>query len=94
MLGLMTPCGDELQHLLRSRLGAFDVHTLDPAGRRHAAVAVVVTESGHGAGLAGLPEHTHWNDAPALLLTRRAETLRSHAGQWAMPGSHRRRRNA
>lgn len=82
----MTPRGDELQRLLRSRLADFDVHTLAPAGRRHAAVAVAVTETGHGAGLAGMPEHTPWNDAPALLLTRRAETLRSHAGQWALPG--------
>jgi mutator protein MutT len=86
MLAPMTPRGDELQDLLRSRLAHFDVHTLDPAGRRHAAVAVAVTESGHGAGLTGLPEHAQWSNAPALLLTRRAETLRSHAGQWAMPG--------
>ena len=28
----------------------------------------------------------HWSDAPALLLTRRADSLRSHAGQWALPG--------
>ena len=64
----------------------FDAHMLDPAGRHRAAVAVVVTEQGHGADLPGLPPQTQWSDAPALLLTRRAETLRSHAGQWAFPG--------
>jgi mutator protein MutT len=30
--------------------------------------------------------HAQWSQAPALLLTRRAATLRRHAGQWAMPG--------
>lgn len=71
---------------LRDRLHRFAVQSIQVAGRRHAAVAVAVTEAGHGAGLAGMPEHELWSDAPALLLTRRAKTLRQHAGQWAMPG--------
>jgi mutator protein MutT len=82
----MTPRGADLQDQLRMRLRGFEVHRLDPAGWRHAAVAVVVTELGHGADLPGLPRQTQWSEAPALLLTRRAETLRSHAGQWALPG--------
>ncbi|MGP8000787.1 MAG: NUDIX hydrolase [Streptosporangiaceae bacterium] len=45
--------------------------TASPAGLTVAAVAVcVVVQQG----------------APALLITRRASTLRSHAGQWALPG--------
>src|ERR1022692_2395051 len=28
-------------------------------------------------------------DVPALLITRRAPNLRSHAGQWALPGGRR-----
>ena len=36
--------------------------------------------------LPGLPVHEAWSDAPALILTRRAATLRKHAGQWAFPG--------
>lgn len=71
---------------LRDRLSRFAVQSIQVAGRRHAAVAVAVTEAGHGAGLEGMPEYTRWNEAPALLLTRRAATLRQHAGQWAMPG--------
>jgi 8-oxo-dGTP pyrophosphatase MutT (NUDIX family) len=82
----MTPRGADLHDLLRARLRGFDVNRLDPAGRRHAAVAVVVTEQGHGAGLPGLPRRTQWSDEPALLLTLRAETLRRHPGQWALPG--------
>ena len=42
-----------------------------PAGLKAAAVAVCVVFQ-HG--------------TPALLITRRADTLRSHAGQWALPG--------
>jgi 8-oxo-dGTP pyrophosphatase MutT (NUDIX family) len=45
-----------------------------PAGLKPAAVAVCVLTR-HG--------------APALLITRRAATLRSHAGQWALPGGRR-----
>jgi mutator protein MutT len=81
-----TPAPPDLQDTLRARLRAFDLQSLPTEGRRHAAVAVVVTEEGHGAGLAGLPRHVVWSREPALLLTRRAETLRSHAGQWALPG--------
>jgi len=49
-------------------------------------VAVTVTEEGHGAEVDGLPQHATWSTEAALLLTRRAAGLRSHAGQWAMPG--------
>ena len=38
---------------LRERLARFDVRAIDPAGRRRAAVAVAVTEAGHGAEVQG-----------------------------------------
>ena len=34
----------------------------------------------------GLPHFAHWSADAALLLTRRAASLRGHAGQWALPG--------
>jgi mutator protein MutT len=71
---------------LRERLRAFDVHSLPAEGRRHAAVALVLVEEGHGAEVPGLPRHAHWSPAGALLLTRRAAGLNAHAGQWALPG--------
>lgn len=71
---------------LRERLARFEVRAIDPAGRRRAAVAVAVTEAGLGADVDGTPRHALWSDATALLLTRRAAGLSSHAGQWAMPG--------
>jgi mutator protein MutT len=72
--------------LLRERLARFPVRPIDPAGRRRAAVAVAVTEAGMGADVQGLPHDCTWSTATALLLTRRAQGLSSHAGQWAMPG--------
>lgn len=77
---------DALRALLQSRLAAWDVHANAGAGLRRAAVALAVLEEGHGADLPGLPRHARWSGRAALLLTRRAETMRQHAGQWALPG--------
>lgn len=82
----MNERGEALRERLRQQLAAFPVRTLQHEGHRRAAVAVPVTHAGFGAGLPGMPMHERWSDAPALLLTRRAESLRSHAGQWALPG--------
>jgi 8-oxo-dGTP pyrophosphatase MutT (NUDIX family) len=46
----------------------------DGAGLKHAAVAIVLTAADDGSG------------ETAFLLTKRAATLRAHAGQWALPG--------
>ena len=80
------PKGAELLGQVRTRLQAFETQAISPGTRRHAAVALAITEEGAGADMEGLPQHAHWSDTPALLLTRRAATLRSHAGQWALPG--------
>ncbi|HRD83693.1 MAG TPA: CoA pyrophosphatase [Rubrivivax sp.] len=47
---------------------------------------MVVLEEGSGACIPGLASPGQWSRAPALLLTRRALSLRQHAGQWALPG--------
>lgn len=57
-----------------------------PHPPRRAAVAVAIVEEGHGAELPGMPSPPHWSRRAALLLTRRSMRLRSHAGQWALPG--------
>ncbi|WP_225879084.1 NUDIX hydrolase [Zeimonas arvi] len=57
-----------------------------PHPLRRAAVAVAIVEEGHGADLPGMPSHPRWSNRAALLLTRRSLRLRSHAGQWALPG--------
>lgn len=83
--------GPALRERLRVDLARFAVQGLVPEGGvpeglRRAAVAMPVTDAGFGAGLDDLPQHETWSDEPALLLTRRASTLRAYAGQWALPG--------
>jgi 8-oxo-dGTP pyrophosphatase MutT (NUDIX family) len=56
---------------LIDRVASFDRRTHELDGRKAAAVAVVVVEDEHGVG---------------ILLTTRAENMRTHAGQWALPG--------
>lgn len=77
---------DGLRRLLHTRLQAFETHAAGAHPHHAAAVAVAITEEGHGADLDGMPTHRAWSDRAALLLTRRAEHLRHHAGQWALPG--------
>ncbi len=74
---------------LRTRLDSFAPRLAplpETAGLRRAAVALAVTEAGFGADLPGLPTQADWSDHAALVLTRRAGTLRKHGGQWALPG--------
>ena len=56
----------------RDNLSAFERRSIVPDGRRPAAVALVLLSDDQG--------HA------CFLLTRRAKTLRHHAGQWALPG--------
>jgi 8-oxo-dGTP pyrophosphatase MutT (NUDIX family) len=56
---------------LTRRMASFDRREHEVAGRKPAAVAVVVVETEEGTG---------------ILLTTRADGLRTHAGQWALPG--------
>ncbi len=71
---------------VRTRLASLPVQALAAEGRRQAAVALAVCEAGFGAQTHGLPKLEIWSAEPALLLTRRAASMRSHAGQWALPG--------
>ncbi len=75
-----------LKTMIRERLDAFPVQIAEVDDAHHAAVAITVTDTAFGADLPGLPVHEAWNDAPALILTRRSAALRKHAGQWAFPG--------
>ena len=71
-------------------LRGFAVHDLSHPSQRAAAVALVVTDAGHGAELSGFSDSGYgsvgWSTTAALVLTRRAGKLRNHAGQWALPG--------
>ena len=70
---LTTPRLDPaLRALIAKNLDAFERRTLALEGRRAAAVALALVADGAG--------------RPCFVLTRRAERLKDHGGQWALPG--------
>lgn len=79
-------CDAQLRALIAARLSRWDIQAQDRSGLRHAAVALVVAEAGHGAALDDLPRREQWSDDAAIVLTLRAGSLRAHANQWALPG--------
>jgi 8-oxo-dGTP pyrophosphatase MutT (NUDIX family) len=79
-------CDEKLFHHVRSNINGFAARSHDRAGVKQAAVAITVVEVAHGTGVYGLPTYEKWNNASALILTKRASKLRHHSGQWALPG--------
>ena len=77
---------DSLRARIAQHLNGFAVQSAAGEQLHAAAVAVAITDEGHGADLPGFPEHASWSGQAALILTRRALHLRKHAGQWALPG--------
>ncbi len=75
-----------LKQRIVSHLRGFTVRCGDAAAGHAAAVAVAITDEGFGADLPGLRAPDAWSTQAALVLTRRSGRLRSHAGQWALPG--------
>ncbi len=57
---------------MRGNLAAFERRAIDDTDRRAAAVAVTLLADDEG--------------RPCFVLTRRAQSLREHSGQWAIPG--------
>ncbi|MEE4360776.1 MAG: CoA pyrophosphatase [Pseudomonadales bacterium] len=87
MMPSSPPLADlRLRERVAARLARFEVVSHPVDDHHHAAVTLTIVEAGHGADLEGLPSHAQWQPHAALLLTRRAATLRRHAGQWALPG--------
>lgn len=76
----------QLRHGIADALRGFEARSLPGTGLRAAAVALAITDEGHGAGLPSMAAHTSWRRNAALLVTRRSGALRNHAGQWALPG--------
>jgi mutator protein MutT len=77
---------ESLRGRIVGHLRGFQARAADPGPHRVAAVAVAVVEEGGGARVCGVPAPDGWSREAAILATRRAEHLRAHAGQWALPG--------
>ncbi|HEY3798140.1 MAG TPA: CoA pyrophosphatase [Caulobacteraceae bacterium] len=71
---MSTLFGPALRETIAAQLAGFPRLPHDDAALTRAAVVLALTPSDDGSGEA------------AFLLTRRAATLRAHAGQWALPG--------
>lgn len=67
-------------------LASFNVQVANQGQHHAAAVALAIADEGHGADLPGIAQPSDWSTQAALILTRRAASLRKHAGQWALPG--------
>ena len=76
----------DLRARIQGSLAGWDVRRAPHGPHRAAAVALTLIEEGTGADIPGLARPHAWSTAAAVLLTRRAETLTNHAGQWALPG--------
>jgi len=77
-------CNAEFKQSIIINLTRFDRLTLAAGNLRKAAVALTVVDY---RGLGGLPGLlSACDDAAALILTRRSARLKTHAGQWALPG--------
>ncbi|TCK27700.1 NUDIX hydrolase [Pseudonocardia endophytica] len=68
----------DLRAAVAAALTGFERRTVDLDGRRHAAVTMTLLPSGSDTGSLA--------DDLTFVLTRRARSLRSHSGQWALPG--------
>src|SRR4051794_7632051 len=69
------PFGDGTRRSIASRCAAFARLTSGaPPSLKHAAVAIALVQADDGSG------------ETALILTGRVSGLRSHGGQWALPG--------
>ena len=79
-------CNEDLLHRIQSNLEHFDVKTHDKDGFRQAAVAITVVDLQDDPDVYGIPFDKAWAGHAALILTRRAITLKNHAAQWALPG--------
>ena len=77
---------EPLRQRILEQLRGFEVQSADASGLRAAAVAVAIADEGSGARFAGIRQPEGWSTEAALLLTKRAGGLSSHAGQWALPG--------
>lgn len=74
-----------LQHL-RVNLERFAIRTHDKEGLKQAAVAITIVGIQQEPDIHDIASCDAWAGHAAIILTRRALTLKHHAGQWALPG--------
>lgn len=63
----------ELRDRIAGKFGAFERRSIEDPSLRRAGVAIVIVQS-------------ETDDQACILITKRPDSLRRHAGQWALPG--------
>jgi 8-oxo-dGTP pyrophosphatase MutT (NUDIX family) len=79
-------CNHHLLNHIRTNLEQFNPRVDNHGNHSRAAVAVTIVDTRHHPDIDGVPFSSAMADHAALVLTRRAVTLRHHPGQWALPG--------
>ena len=85
-MGLGYKFDQSLRELISKNLNQHDVSELAHAGLKHAAVAFTLVECSEPADMGNIPHLAEHCEQAAFILTTRAATLSSHAGQRAYPG--------
>ena len=71
---------------LRAKLEHFVVQEAPESELRQAAVAVTLVNLAQNPAVCNLRYEESWASHAAIILTKRPSTMRTHAGQWALPG--------
>jgi hypothetical protein len=76
----------QLRKAVSDNLNNFSIREITDHGKKHAAVAVVVTNCDRPANIANIKFDENACDQAAFILTTRSAKLNSHRGQRAFPG--------
>jgi mutator protein MutT len=80
------PFDQSLREMISRNLARHQILRLDHQGRKHAAVAFTLVNASEAANIANIPYRAEQRREAAYILTTRAASLSSHAGQRAYPG--------
>lgn len=79
-------CGSRLRQHIQTNLKEFKLKPPKKNEAKRAAVAVTIVDLSQDPGFRGMTNPSGGPEAAALVLTLRAARLKSHPGQWALPG--------
>ena len=75
-----------LRDHISANLAKLDLRCIDATNKKHAAVAITITNCNSNADFGEIPFHETGAGLAAFILTIRAAKLKNHAGQRAFPG--------
>ncbi|MCZ6881399.1 MAG: CoA pyrophosphatase [Gammaproteobacteria bacterium] len=85
-LGTRLSFNSRLRDHISANLAGLDLRRIDTTGKKHAAVAITLTNCNASADIGDIPFSEVGYELAAFILTIRATKLKHHAGQRAFPG--------